>query len=226
MAHVSDYYKEEVTSIIDLKEDGPTAIWCMVQWFYSCDYTLDPTNSISFTNPTDDSLDLVNPLIVHLNVYIIADKYDLGLLKELAKLRFSGVLRAQIAGSIEWIQKDFPNIIRKVYDTTMASSDGLRERLMPMISEQWDLLRKEDAFMDLVRSVGDLTVDILDGWANDRCSLVNASVAGAPVVTYNCPSCRSNKAFDVSANGVNGICRTCRSRHRVAGWKKSEGWVY
>ncbi len=167
-------------------------------------------------DPLQKSADAVDPLIAHLNIYAVADKYDIGLLKELAKLKFSAILHEhRIQGNDLWIQNSFPDIVARVYDTTMASEGGLRDCLLPLIKDHWTLLRGEAAFMNLVRSVEDLAVNIIDAWTSDRAPLIDNVFAGYGQGHYSCPVCKTHKLFDVFNNGGCGRCRSCLHEYQI-----------
>lgn len=205
----------------------------MVHWFYKCDYELGATNSISISDPRQNSIDTVDPLIAHLNIYALADKYDIGLLKELAKRKFSAILHEhRISGNDHWTQKCFPKVVEKVYDTTMASDGGLRACLLPMIKDHWTLLRAEMAFMDLVRCLEDLAVDIIDAWTIQSAPFSNSFSAGYGPSQYYCSTCKTTKMVDMFSTGRSGRCRSCHNVVRTNEWGMAgyqvdpEGYTY
>lgn len=191
----------------------------MVHWFYKCDYELGATNINSTSDPRQNSIDTAEPLIAHLNIYALADKYDIGLLKELSKRKFSAILHEhQIRANNHWTQKCFPKVVERVYDTTMASDGGLRGCLLPMIKDHWTLLRAEVAFMDLVRSLEDLAVDIIDAWTSESAPLTNNIAAGYGHVLRLCSTCKTNKVVDLYSDGKSGRCRSCLRQVRIHDW--------
>ena len=135
----------------------------MIHWFYQGNYELGTKDS----NVTVD--DAVEPLIAHLDVYAIADKYDIVLLKALAKLKFSAVIDGRrIRGDHYWIQTRFPKVIERVYDNTEASDYELRDWVLVMLKTYWDYLRDQEELMDMIRSNADLVFDIMDAWSGRR----------------------------------------------------------
>lgn len=191
----------------------------MVHWFYKCDYELGATNSNSTVDPRQNSIDTVDPLIAHLNIYALADKYDIGLLKELAKRKFSAILHEhRIRANDHWTQICFPKVVERVYDATMASDGSLRACLLPMIKDHWTLLRAEAVFMSLVRSLEDLAVDIIDAWTSESGMLTNSVAAGYGHVLHLCSTCKTNKVIDLYSNGKWGRCRSCQHQVRIHDW--------
>lgn len=191
----------------------------MVYWFYNCDYELGATNGTSTLDARQHSIDTVDPLIAHLNIYVLADKYGIRLLKELAKRKFSAILHEhRVRANDHWTQMCFPKIVEKVYDATMASDCGLRACLLPMIKDYWALLRAEAVFMGLVKNLEDLAVDIIDAWASESGILTNNVAAGYGHVLHWCTACKTNKIVDLHSNGNWGRCRSCQHQVRIHEW--------
>lgn len=172
--------KEGVTGTIDLKEDDPETIGMMVHWFYKGDYVAHPKN-IYVTHHANTTL-VVIVLIAHLNIHAIADKYDIGLLKELAKAKFFDVLKEHRYREDDyWIKHCFPKIVVGVYDSTTESDRELRHYILAITKDIWDYLREQPSFMDIVRSNADLAVDIIDLWRGKKVFLTR----GEPATRHN-----------------------------------------
>ncbi len=58
---------------------------------------------------------------LHVEMYALADQYDIPALGDLAKARFDGIC------TLEWNPKSFVDIIPRVYESTLESNEGLRE---------------------------------------------------------------------------------------------------
>ncbi len=78
----------------------------------SASSTADPKVA-SATHSSDYSL--------HVEMYALADQYDIPALGDLAKARFDGIC------TLEWNPKSFVDIIPRVYESTLESNQGLRE---------------------------------------------------------------------------------------------------
>ena len=91
-------------------------------------------------------------------MYIIGDRYQLTELKKLAAIKFSKVL------PVNWDKENFSAIVRAIYDNTMPSDRELRECLVPVLRNNKQVLRADSKFMDVVKSGGDFTVDLIDAW--------------------------------------------------------------
>ena len=183
----------------------------MIHWFYNGDYTPQATDSNAPTPLLQGFTESVEPLIAHLDIYVIADKYDVGLLKKLARLRFLDLLNAhQIHNDLAWIQECFPKAVGAVYRTTMASDTAVRDSLVSMIKGHWALLRNSMPFMDVLRSDGDLAVDILDDWTVDRVQLRRVSMFGrTSQFLHSCACCPDMRLPEKWGDGEHAICLAC-----------------
>ena len=146
--------KEGASKTIDLKEDDPDIIGKMICFCYNHDYdglvlTLDGENG---------------SLMIHAKMYSIADKYDISLLKDLAKNKFKEDIQGQLR------PERLVTLIETVYENTVPSDRGLRDCLTSVLKRYKNELRKDAAFMDLVRSGGDLAVDVIDAWTDYQAS--------------------------------------------------------
>ena len=96
-------------------------------------------------------------------MYAIADKYGVGLLKDLAAAKFSLALKEIRAADIP----DFIAAIEVVYTSTLGSDRGLRDIIKPKLIEFKQKLRDSDQFMALFVSglgEGEFAVEVLDAW--------------------------------------------------------------
>lgn len=122
-----------------------------MRYFYALDYQID--------------IDGIPASVAHARVYAIADKYAVGLLKDLAKARFSLAVRNIGAADIASLVA----ATEVVYDSTPSSDRGLRNCIKPKLIEFKQQLRDSDEFMALFGSGlsgGDFAVEMLDAWAN------------------------------------------------------------
>lgn len=156
----------------------------MIHFLYSFDYS-DEVN-----DPTTTSQATTESLAINAAMYIIADKYEVDLLKDLAKDKFSETIKEA------WSAPSFPNIIETIYDNTVTSDRGLREALFPVLKLHQSQLRKTEAFMDVVRSCGDFAVDVIDAWTTPPPEAAATTAGSTPsdakllYRTFVCCNCR------------------------------------
>lgn len=96
-------------------------------------------------------------------VYAIADKYGVGLLKDLAKQNFATAITGTTAADIP----SFIEAIRVIYTSTLGSDRGLRDCILPKLQELKQQLRDSNEFMDLMLSGlgdGEFEVEVIDAW--------------------------------------------------------------
>ena len=73
-------------------------------------------------------------MMIHVQVYFIADKSDIGLLKELVKQNFEDALK------IGWRSEVFTTVIEAIYETTVPPDCGLRDCLISVIKQHMEYL--------------------------------------------------------------------------------------
>ena len=102
--------------------------------------------------------------MAHARVYAIADKYGVGLLKDLAKQKFALAVQTTNVANIS----SFIAAIEVVYTTTLGSDQGLRDCILRELKEFKQELRDSDDFMALFLSGlgdGEFAVEVIDAWA-------------------------------------------------------------
>ena len=125
----------------------------LLRYFYAHDYHIDDTGK--------------PPLVAHARVYAIADKYRVGLLKDLAVCNFSLALVNIQAAAIP----SFIAAIEVIYSTTLGSDRGLRDCIRTKLLEFRQVLRDSDDFMALILSGlgdGEFAVEVIDVWGGLR----------------------------------------------------------
>jgi hypothetical protein len=132
-----------VTGEIKLDHDGPEAVHKMISFFYTQTYTLDDTAS--------------EPLLSHTRIYITADKYDVPLLKRLARENYKKVTLEKFDENLFL----FMDSLRMIYDETPESDKGLRDVAIKAARDNLGDLMETEAFIELLKENPDISVDIL-----------------------------------------------------------------
>ena len=136
--------------MIELKEEDPQYASILLRYFYAHDYQIDDHGK--------------PPLVAHARVYAIADRYGVGLLKDLAVAKFSLALTNTKTADIP----SFISAIEVVYTSTLGLDRGLRDCIKPKLSEFKHQLRDDTEFMALfVSGLGDgeFSIEVLDAFA-------------------------------------------------------------
>lgn len=108
----------------------------MLRSMYAHDYFVDENDKL--------------PLLIHTHVYVIADKYNIPLLKDLAKEKFAAAL-----GMMDVLDvPSFVAAVEVIHTTTLTTESGLRGCLLLILKAFWQKLRDSDDFMNLICSGG------------------------------------------------------------------------
>ncbi|KAL8957634.1 MAG: hypothetical protein Q9193_005144 [Seirophora villosa] len=99
-------------------------------------------------------------LALNVGMYIIGDRFDVSHLQDLAREKFSAALIER------WDKENLADVIRTIYDNTMSGDRPLRDCLIPTLQINRKALRKNEDFMNLVRTHGDFAVDLVNALAN------------------------------------------------------------
>ena len=119
----------------------------MLDYLYRLDYD-DQTESYPRA--------LEGRLTVNARMYALADKYEIWALKELAKQKSIKALET------DWKEGSFLSALQLVWTTTPYSDRGLRDCYLPVITAHKMDLHNRERFMELVRTVEDFGLDIVD----------------------------------------------------------------
>ncbi len=158
-----------------------------------------------------DDVGLYEPLILNASMYALADRYDIEHLKTLAKEKFLDLVNRHA------IDDTFTGAVYVVYNSTLPSDRGLRDCIAPKMRKNWVALRKNDTFMDVVKSNGDIAIDMVDTWAasNDNYVSNRASMPGMVKQGMFCPVCNDLRMTEPWFRGIRcSVCHTSRSRVR------------
>ncbi|KAL8748532.1 MAG: hypothetical protein Q9184_007236 [Pyrenodesmia sp. 2 TL-2023] len=92
-------------------------------------------------------------------IYALADKYDISLLKDLAKDKFSA------RSTLKWDDESLLTVLELVYNTTPSSDQGLRKIISEIcsthINDSFGNLLSNGRFKEIARNDGTLAFDVL-----------------------------------------------------------------
>lgn len=157
-------------------EDDEAAISSMINYLYHFDYSVDNSQ----TAPP--------PLLQHIRIFTVADKYLIPSLRDMA----SEKIRARLA--TDWNTDTFAMAIREVYALDPVHKDMLMPGILGTVASHRELLvageGKYTAFRNTLRD--------LDGFAAD--ALIAVAEAGpvkAPFKKYRCPGCKNTFSISI-----------------------------
>ncbi|RMY90843.1 hypothetical protein D0861_03435 [Hortaea werneckii] len=129
-------FKEAISGECELHDDHPAAIALMVKYFYSFDYATDASTDNHFANPLE----------MHAQVYVVADKYGVEDLKQLACRKFTDLVPDIVPQNL-----DPTDAIRILYT---ATPDQESNKLRKVAMTAWSLLSHR-----IVGYIGQAAVD-------------------------------------------------------------------
>jgi hypothetical protein len=136
-----------------------------------------PTNSIPLINKTQpESLNPVS-LLINAKVYIIADKYEIQALKDLAAAKYKSVLPKT------WNSSAFTESSGLVYNNTLDTDRMLRNAIVQEASKHVKILLDRGEFVDLLESRGDLAVEVLKNVVSNHSSPTEREIMETPSVS-------------------------------------------
>ncbi|TVY90573.1 hypothetical protein LAWI1_G002953 [Lachnellula willkommii] len=153
---VDGRWKESVNNEIVLDDDRPEIVAKLVDFFYK--QTLDLSSASSGGAPTTDD----NSLLVIAKVYILADKYDVAALKDVAVEEFTKKLSAlKKPKPEEWKDKSFPKALKLIYEETPEKDRELKNIAVDFAVECGKALFKWAPFAEVFMANGEIGIDML-----------------------------------------------------------------
>lgn len=175
-------WAETINKEIYLKEDHPHAVEAMIRFLYGIDYDSKSSlqSSSGFQNSSSDEKNSteyaqLSPILLNVMVYQLGDKYIIPQLKLQAKEKFEKLLKTS------WAADDFPIAITEAYERTTKDDRGLRDPLVAITHEHFDVLKKRDGFNNVLETVV--------GFAAD---LIRSLPLPTGLKKCRCPSCDKN----------------------------------
>lgn len=173
----------------------------MLDFLYSTDYETQ-TNANSNAKGS--------PLVTHASVYALAEKYCIPVLKNVSKQKFVAALEK------DWKDWSFVPAIEIVYTTTVPQDRGLRDVVIAVILQHQSHIRKQPAFMLLIKHLGGFAVDIVSmAW-----SCVNEGCPQTPAMEDKKKTKRKryyHKCMCGNNHKIREECDACDTYHRSSG---------
>lgn len=127
---------------IQLEGDEVPAVEAMLQFMYTYDYTAVTEASSS-------------PMLFHVSMYSIADKYDVPELRLRAEKKFKNTVETC------WSMDDFPFAISRVYHSTPSTVRGLRDIVVDAAHEHIESLLCKQDFRDVLEGTTGFASDLV-----------------------------------------------------------------
>ena len=179
-------FQESVSNVIELPNDDPLALEQMILFLYSGEYSIE-----------DDLLD--KALDLHVKVHVLADKYDIPRLANLAILSYQQAFRQATRRGKRFV-KAFLATIPAIYTMTPDTNVGLRNVVVRLARIMRPILietepKYSEEFQNLLHEVPGFAA----GMANDyfarpllkRCGKCNAQTKVGAVTGAVCNECET-----------------------------------
>ncbi|OXV09093.1 hypothetical protein Egran_03144 [Elaphomyces granulatus] len=138
--------KEDITTEISFTKDNSHALWRVLQYIYTGDYSDEPSETL---DSEDDDLELLK----HPRIFALSGIFRIDDLKELSCNKFEDQLEQH------WISDTFPHCIREIYST--SNNTDIRKIVVDAVASHSQDLVEKRSFQDLIREVGDFAVDLV-----------------------------------------------------------------
>ncbi|KAL1966560.1 hypothetical protein VTN77DRAFT_4482 [Rasamsonia byssochlamydoides] len=147
---------ETTTNTIKLQDDDPRAVEAMLHFLYGFEYDhYDNYDSEKYAGCVSFS-----PMLFHVKVYQVADKYGVAALKRRAREEFAAAV--QTGWETKKETEDFAQAIIDAYAVTAANNDrGLRDPIVEVAHKHIDELLKKDGFVHALEEAVGFATDLI-----------------------------------------------------------------
>jgi len=173
-------WKEAVEGVIELKGDDAGVVGAMLHFMYTFEY--------------DSGGSEISPMLFHVRVYSIAEKYEVSALKLAAKNKFNEVVTTC------WDMDDFSHVINEIYGSTPPQDRGLRDIVVEVAHAHIVALLKKDDFNNALQETLGFAADL-------------AQLLAKTMKTYKCPTPNCGRHWQaILSPGITYYCLFCGTR--------------
>ena len=149
-----------------------------------------------------NDLERISPMLFNVEVYSIAEKYDISALKLRAEEKFEKAVETC------WDMDDFAHAITDIYSSTPPTDRGLRDKVVEVAYQHISALLMKHTFRDVLKETVGFAADVTQLMASREGSLKK----------YHCPSCGKNWEALIPSAGTY-CCMHCG--YRQSHWDNS-----
>ena len=165
-----------------LEDDSASAVHAMLQFMYTFDF-----------DSSGNDLERMSPMLFDVEVYSLAEKYDVSPLKLLTQDKFRKAVETC------WDMDDFAQTVVAVYSSTPSTDRGLRDTIAEVTRDHIATLLEKCLFKEVL--------EVTAGFAAD---VIQLMASGSAKKKYRCPNCGSNWEA-VIAPSTHYVCQNCRN---------------
>jgi hypothetical protein len=253
-----EWLQEAKTGIIELDEHDPDIVGHMITFLYSGNYTVPQPQSEPKVDEKPDErttseadseseflsipdlpiatskgeADTSQELLIHAEVYLIAEEKDISALKQLAKNKYEEALPHG------WNSTQFCTSLRLIYDGTPENDNLLWDVAIKFAGKHAKELMDRGEFVELWKEKGEIGVEVFRAFLSSQGSPAGAKatapstgIAPSPASVFGnvfgqfgstptaaifsktghtCPECNSDGDVETSRGGRRWWCRSCR----------------
>ncbi|KAE9364479.1 hypothetical protein N431DRAFT_549990 [Stipitochalara longipes BDJ] len=189
-AAISGEFQEAKTGIIKLDDHNPEIVGHMISFLYSGDYTaskpqteVEPEETAaSETTPEENTkletttlnveeVDTSQKLLVHTEVYLIAEEKDIPALKQLAKTKYEKALPNG------WNSVAFCTSLRKIYEETPESDPLLWDVAINFAGKKAKELMDRGEFVELWKEKSEIGLEVFRAYISLQSSQASTAAA-------------------------------------------------
>lgn len=137
-----------------MNDNEPWTVDRMMSYMYTLDYD-DDRRPIFDPDETEVTAYAPQALLINAQVYIMAEKYEIEGLKQLACTKYKEVLPST------WNSTLFSRTASLVYEKTVETDRMLRDIIVQGASDNLKLLLDRGEFVEMLKSHGDIATDIM-----------------------------------------------------------------
>lgn len=186
---LADKQQESIQGFINLEEDEPSVVQAMLHYMYKSDYYDNHSRK-----PDDRS-----PLLFNLQVFVLADKYQVEGLKVAAAEKIQRIL----ANGDSWTHVDFVPALRMICGDEFPQAQAIRDGAIQVAHDNLDKLLEKDEFIAALNSVAGL------GSALTKKLGGNPGTAANGMNQFFCDLCGQVTSMDWPEDEPTGCCIQC-----------------
>jgi len=131
----------------------------MIDFIYTDSYC-DNTTIGTAVGSSQKAPGVPQSLLLNTKIYIIADKYDIQILKLYAVKKYSEALPR------EGLTSSFSSSLRLMYEQTLENDRLLKDRAKSFARDHYRILANKEEFQALCKEIGEVAADVLKALAD------------------------------------------------------------
>lgn len=158
-----------------MDDDDPSAVSKMVSFLYGAKYSVEPDMDTGASpRGTAAQRDAGEALVMHANLYVLGDKYDIPPLKEMACRSYEELVKTR------WYTKAYRESAELVYGSIVAEKDPLKDVIYEAARANIRSMVNQPGFQSLLRRINNFAADLLVSFVQKADSTQSKRRQGIP----------------------------------------------